>query len=469
MIDTEVTSAYLDELLKFIHQHYILPLQERFTNVERTVVDHDHVLDFTALGPERRWSVDVEMRAGRPIQVKMVPSDEAVPKEALDQLKEDLIIGVQLFEEKVRRTTLYFAWVEGEEVVPEKVPWRRRKLVSRIFFENMLFLFIIFIVVSIFVFMTLGAYAPIVLVAFQFIMVLFSDKIIMKMGDWNITQKNPNVHLLQYHLPVEEHKEFQQKYTRDMLIRMKREIYEKTLAVGKVVDCETAEEVLSKYGFKCVPENMSTKTVNVYQIVKKAAEIFNLPIPKIAISNTILPNAAASGPSPKRGIVLVTTGLLVQLEDDEILSVVGHEFSHLKGRDPLVLSALTASEYLFRVYLSYLFLPFFMTFGYLYLLFALSLVYFIAKFFESRADLESAAKIGQPQVMAEALRKIGFRKLQFERVPAYRLQGWIGWDPHPPIYFRISRLEKLETPEKVKHPLIQSVKDNVRGFLAALR
>jgi len=469
VIDTEVTSAYLDELLKFIHQHYILPLQERFTNVKRTFVDHDYVLAFTALGPERRWSVDVEMRAGKPVQVKMIPSDVTIPKEALDQLREDLIIGVQLFEEKVRRTTLYFAWVEGEEVIPEKVLLRRRKLISKIFFENMLFLFIIFIAVSIFVFMTFGAYAPIVLVAFQFIMVLISDKIIMKMGDWAITEKNPNVHLLQYHLPVEEYTQFQQKYTRDMLIQMKREIYEKTLAVGKVVDCETAEEVLSKYGLKCVPENMSTKTVNVYQIVKKAAEIFDLPVPKIVISNTILPNAAASGPNPKRGVVLVTTGLLVQLEDDEILSVVGHEFSHLNGRDPLVLFALTASEYLFRVYLSYFFWPFFMAFGYLYLLFALSLVYFIAKFFESRADLESAVKIGQPQVMAEALRKIGFRKLQFERVPAYRVQGWIGWDPHPPIYFRISRLEKLKTPEKVKHPLIQSIKDNVRGLLAALR
>jgi hypothetical protein len=58
------------------------------------------------------------------------------------------------------------------------------------------------------------------------------------------------------------------------------------------------------------PENLSTKTVNVYKLVRTAAEKFNLPLPKIVISNTMLPNAAASGPSPKHGVVLITTGLL---------------------------------------------------------------------------------------------------------------------------------------------------------------
>ena len=465
LIDTEVTPAYLDDLLKFIHQHYILPLQERFTNIKRTADNHDYVLSFTALEPEGKWHIDTEMRAGKPIQVKMIPSDETVPQTALDRLKEDLIIAVQLFEEEVRKTTLYFAWVEGEEVIPERAPLRRRNLLYRMFTESMLLLFIMFMAASILLFMILGMYAPIALVAFQLVMVLFSDKIVIKMGDWRVTQKNPNIHLLQYHLPVEEYKEFSEKYSRDTLIKIKGEIYEKTLAVGKSVDCETADEVLSKHGFKCLPENMSTKTVNVYQIVREVAERFKLPVPKIVIANTILPNAAASGPSPKRGIILITTGLLVQLEDDEILSVVGHEFSHLKGRDPLILFAIMAIEYLLRIYV---FWPYLIFFGYFYILFALGATYFISKFFEARADLEAAVKIGKPKVLAEALRKIGFRKLQFERTPAYRIQQWIGWDPHPPIYFRIGRLEKMKAPEKVKYPLIQSIKDNIRGFLAAL-
>ena len=187
----------------------------------------------------------------------MIPSDETVPQTALDRLKEDLIIAVQLFEEEVRKTTLYFAWVEGEEVIPERAPLRRRNLLYRLFTESMLLLFIMFMAASILLFMILGMYAPIALVAFQLVMVLFSDKIVMKMGDWRVTQKNPNIHLLQYHLPVEEYKEFSEKYSRDTLIKIKGEIYEKTLAVGKSVDCETADEILSKHGFKCLPENMN--------------------------------------------------------------------------------------------------------------------------------------------------------------------------------------------------------------------
>lgn len=93
VIDTEVTSAYLGDLLNFIQEYYILPRRQFFTNVQRITVNHDHLLAFTVLGPEGRGYIDVEMRAGRPIQVRMVPSDETVPQEALDQLKEDLIIG----------------------------------------------------------------------------------------------------------------------------------------------------------------------------------------------------------------------------------------------------------------------------------------------------------------------------------------------------------------------------------------
>jgi len=469
IIDTEVTSAYLGDLLNFMHQHYILPRSKYFRNIQRTTVNHDHFLAFTVVGPEGKGYIDVEMRAGKPIQVRMVPSDETVPQRALDRLKEDLIIGVQLFEERVRKTTLYFAFVEGEEVIPEKQLLGRRKAISRVFTESMLLLFIIFIGVSFLLFYILGPYTPIALIALQFIMVLNSNKIIARIGDWAIGPKNPKVHILQYHLPAEEYKQFQGKQVRETLIKMKKEIYEKTLALGKEIDCETAHDAFLSHGFKCVPENLSTKTVDVYQMVKTTADRFNLPVPKVVISNTMMPNAAASGPSPSRGIVLITSGLLVQLEEDEILSVIGHEFSHLKGRDPINLFALTAAAELFRVYVLWpRFWYILYYFQFFYLIIAWGLVFFIAKFFEARADLESAIKIGQPKVLAEALRKIGFRRLQYERMPSYRVQEWLGWDPHPPIYFRIARLEKMQTPVEVKHPIIQSAKDVINGFLTGL-
>ena len=468
-IDTKVTPAYYEELIKYTYQNYVLPNGKRFTNVSQSSFDGTYVLSFTALDPNGKWHVNVEMKTGKPIQITMQRSDAGVPQAVLDRLREDLIIFIQYFEEMLRRSTLYFAWVEGKEVVPEKSPFRRARLIERILFGNILFLFMIMTVISIVLFLVIDYYAALVLVAGQFLIVIFADKLIGTMADWTVTEQNAKVHILQYHLPAQERLQFQQKYPREKLLQMKKEIYDKTIALGKPVECETAREVMAKHGLECSPENMGTKTVNVYQLVQETTDKFNLHVPKIALSNTMVPNAAASGPSPSHGIVLITTGLLVQLEEKEIRTVLGHELSHLKSRDPFVLSGIVSAEYLFRVFVLVNYFPVFLTyFGLFYLLFILFAIYFVAKFFEARADLESAIKIGNPKVLAEALRKIGFRRLQFERSRAYRLQDWITWDPHPPLYFRIARLEKMEkTPIEVKHTLIQSAKDCIRGFFAA--
>jgi len=468
-IDTEVTPAYYEELIKYTYQNYVLPNGKRFTNVSQSSFDGTYVLSFTALDPNEKWHVNVEMKTGKPIQITMQSSDASVPQAVLDRLREDLIIFIQYFEEMLRRSTLYFAWLEGKEVVPEKSPFRRARLIERILFGNILLLLMIMIIISIVLFLVIDYYAALVLVAGQFLIVIFADKLIGTMADWTVTEQNAKVHILQYHLPAQERLQFQQKYPREKLLQMKKEIYDKTIALGKPVECETAREVMAKHGLECSPENMGTKTVNVYQLVQETTDKFNLHVPKIALSNTMVPNAAASGPSPSHGIVLITTGLLVQLEEKEIRTVLGHELSHLKSRDPFVLFGIVSAEYLYRVFVLVNYFPVFLTyFGLFYILFILFAIYFVAKFFEARADLESAIKIGNPKVLAEALRKIGFRRLQFERSRAYRLQEWITWDPHPPLYFRIARLEKMEgTPIEVKHTLIQSAKDCIRGFFAA--
>jgi heat shock protein HtpX len=184
----------------------------------------------------------------------------------------------------------------------------------------------------------------------------------------------------------------------------------------------------------------------------------------------MVPNAAASGPSPSRGIVLITTGLLVQLEEPEVVSVLGHEFGHLKGRDPLILFGLMSAEFLFRFYVLLALLP--IIFGtslfFIYFFGVMTLLFFIAKFFEARADLTSAIMMGQPKVMASALEKIGFHRLLFERAKSFRIQEWVSLDSHPPIYFRVERLKKLEEPVLVNYPLIQSIKEVFRGFVASI-
>jgi heat shock protein HtpX len=465
-IDTELSPAELPDLLNFIHQYYVLPHPEVLRFISKGKIDGQRGLSFRAIDPMGRWWIDVDVKIQRPILVEMRPNSELVQKENLDGLKEDLFVTVQLYEEQVRKTTLYFAWVEGERIIPETMPSMRKRSMDKLFRSNMIVMYVISIALSIILFSFLGWYAPVVIIGFQFFTVIFADKIILKLGNWKIDSRNPVVHLLQYHLPKDRYTEFVKKCGKDIIEQMKAEIYQRTFAQGEEPSCEITGEIFSKYGFECEPDRMSAKKVNVYDIVKRAAEKFELQTPKIVISNTLLPNAAATGPSPNHSTVLITTGLLVQLEDDEILNVVGHEMGHLKGRDPLWLFALMSSEYLLRLYV---FLPVMMFSPFLYLMIAMGIVYFIAKFFEARADLYSAVVMGEPEVLAEALRKIGFRRLQLERAPQSRIMAWLMWDPHPPTYFRISRLEKMKSPVKVKHLLIQSAKDVFNGFKTALQ
>jgi len=464
VIDTELSQIYYNDILKFIHQHYLLPHPDVFTAVRRTTTDNLHTLSFTVLDPRRNWTVDVDMKAGKPVQVEMTPNGQ-VPEAIMNEIREDLIINVQFFEDAIRKSTLYFTWVEGEKIIPEKAPSKRGKASERMFTSSMLLLYALLFAVNIVLFIAFGIYGLLAIIILQFAIVLSSDQIYLRLGNWRITQQNPNVHILEYHLPTDEHKQFQAKFDKQKIIQMKTEIYNKTLAIGKPPTCELGRQIFTKYGMQCTPERETEKVINVYNIVKTAIQKFKLPMPKIVISNTSLPNAAATGPSPKRAVVLITTGLLVQLEDDEILSVIGHELGHLKGRDPLILFGLTSGEFILRLTVL---LPLFFFQPFLYLAVVMTLIYFIAKFFEARADLQSAITIGQPKVLAEALQKIGFRRLQYERMPANKISGWIRWDPHPPTYFRIDRLEKLSTPVEVKHPLIQSIKDVFSGFKSAL-
>jgi heat shock protein HtpX len=461
-IDTQITPADYMALVDFIYQNYVAPNLKHFMNVVKGASEKGCFLFFTAVDPDRKWYIDVQVSIGKPIDVRMVLSSGEVPDAAVSWLRSNLVTAVRFFEEQRRKTTVYFTWVEGEEIIPERFFEARKNFVYRMFSESMLLLFILFTSLSIILFLILGSYAPIVLVLMQFILIIFSDKIIGRMGDWHITEKNPLIHVFQYNIPVSEYRSFLNRHGAEIFSKIKKDIYSKTLALGKPLNYETCVETLSQYGLECSPERASVKIVNLYEIVKQAAEKFELSVPKIVVSNTTLPNAAASGPWPSRGVILVTTGLLVQLEEKEILSVIGHEFSHLKGRDPLFLFLLTSMEYLLRFYV---FWPLLYFLGYFYLIIALGAVYFIAKFFESKADLESAIRIGEPQNLANALRKIGFRRLQLEARRGYALQEWLGWDPHPPLYFRIHRLESLKKPGEIKHPLIRSIKDNILGFL----
>lgn len=469
IIDTELSSGHLEEALDFLRDFYLLPQPDSFKNISRTIMDGAGVLSYTATNKQEGWEVRIEIQAENPFLVKIIPlttpPDFDISPQ-IDLLEEELFIAIQAFEDAIRQATLYFAWVEGEEILPEAPPTRRKKVSFRIFGSNMIMIYLLFFGINIIIFILLELVLAIMaILLFQLVIVLFSDRILLRTSDWIITPENPRVHILEYQLPLEEFQKFQEKFDKDIIIKMKDEIYQKSLALGLEPTCELGEDVFREYGFHCQPDLKVSRVIDVYSIVKEAASKFNISMPKVALSNTMIPNAAATGPSPNRGLVLITTGLLVQLEEDEILSVVGHEMGHLSGRDPIILFSIISAEFILRFTILF---PLVVISPLVYLIVALGFIFFVAKFFETRADLLSAMKIGHPQVLASALRKIGYQRLHAERISPTRLPSWINFDPHPPIYFRIDRLEGMKTPVKVKNPLLKSTKDVVDGFKRTL-
>jgi heat shock protein HtpX len=403
-----------------------------------------------------------------PINADIQPLIDGISEEQILEAKEDVVVAVDMFENLVRKNSLFFAWREGESVVPETVSNKGNKSLRRIFLETQVIFMALFMSLGLFLFLFLGPLAPIVLLAIQFVFVFYSNKIVARTADWHINEKNPIIHILQYPLSPKEDNPIK-KLPKDDLIKIKREIYKETIAENGELDSQKAHEILARFGIELKLENLISKKVDAYEIVRRTADKFGYKVPEIVVSNTLLPNAAASGPSPNRGVVLITTGTFLQLDDEEIVSVLGHEFGHMRGRDPLWLYSLSAVQYLFWFYIIFGFFPtgsFFLLIIYYWVL--MTLMYFVAKFFEARADLISAMVIGKPKVLAAALEKIGFQRLLYERQPSFRVQEWLSLNPHPPVYFRISRLRQLEQNFQAKHPLIQSAKEVIRGFLQSI-
>lgn len=74
----------------------------------------------------------------------------------------------------------------------------------------------------------------------------------------------------------------------------------------------------------------------LYKIVERLAERAGLPLPRVYVVNTDVPNAFATGRNPNHAVVAVTSGLLNTLSYDEIEAVLGHELAHIKNRDTLL-------------------------------------------------------------------------------------------------------------------------------------
>jgi len=76
----------------------------------------------------------------------------------------------------------------------------------------------------------------------------------------------------------------------------------------------------------------------LHGIVDRLCALSDVDKPRVAVADTDVPNAFATGRSQKKAVVCVTTGLLRRLEPDELEAVLAHELSHVAHRDVAVMT-----------------------------------------------------------------------------------------------------------------------------------
>ncbi|MDP8011430.1 MAG: zinc metalloprotease HtpX [Thermoplasmata archaeon] len=228
----------------------------------------------------------------------------------------------------------------------------------------------------------------------------------------------------------------------------------------------SAKIVLWSYHAKIISENDNPR---IFRIVSTVAQKAKIPVPKIAIIDTQVPNAFATGRNKKNAVVAVTTGILNILNDDELEAVIGHEMGHIKDRDILVMTvaATIAGALSFAARMSVFQAMFsgrdrnnnsIITIIVLALAaFAAFLIQLaISRQREFKADMQSAKITGKPLALANALRKleenISRRPLKNGNpstaslfiVNPFRGSSFLNlFSTHPPTHERIKRLEEI--------------------------
>jgi heat shock protein HtpX len=79
----------------------------------------------------------------------------------------------------------------------------------------------------------------------------------------------------------------------------------------------------------------------LHQMVRELAGKAGIPKPRVGISELAIPNAFAFGKSLRDGRVCVTRGIQRLLNKEQLQAVLGHEVSHLKNRDMIMITLLS--------------------------------------------------------------------------------------------------------------------------------
>lgn len=212
----------------------------------------------------------------------------------------------------------------------------------------------------------------------------------------------------------------------------------------------------------------------LHGMITRLCAIADLPKPQVAIVRTQVPNAFATGRSPNKAVVAVTTGILDKLSPAELEAVLAHELSHVKNRD---MAVLTIASFISTV--AFYIVRYSLYFGNMggdrkrdgggiLLVWLVSIVVWVISFLliralsryrEFSADRGSAILTGQPANLASALMKISG---VMERVPSEDLRKVEGmnaffiipavsgssimdlFSTHPSVEKRIAKLEMMQ-------------------------
>ena len=210
----------------------------------------------------------------------------------------------------------------------------------------------------------------------------------------------------------------------------------------------------------------------LHDMVSRLAQQADLPKPKIAVADSRVPNAFATGKSPSSSAVAVTTGIMRTLDEDELEGVLAHELAHIKNRDVMVM---TIASFLSTI--AFIVVRWGWLFGggrerggggapvIVAILASLAvwiisflLIRALSRYREFSADRGGAVITGKPSALASALLKISGR---MEKVPKEDLRdqsemnaffiipiksGIVGrlFSTHPSTEKRVERLRELE-------------------------
>ena len=208
----------------------------------------------------------------------------------------------------------------------------------------------------------------------------------------------------------------------------------------------------------------------LHNMVSGLAARASLPKPRVYIINNDTPNAFATGRNPEHGAVAVTTGLMQNLNQNELAGVIAHELGHIKNRDILI-SSIAATMAGAISYLATM-AQWAMIFGgrsddedgggligslammIIAPLAAMMIQFAISRSREFQADATGAAICGNPHSLASALQRLESYNQQrpmdvnpataqmYIVNPLSRGQLAKLFSTHPPIQERISRLRQ---------------------------